>query len=123
MEEEISIPVLFGKNVQKYRKLAGLTQADFSKRLEITQKHLSIIETGTQFASAALISRISKELNVPPAALFGQDMNQEYFDNLYSSIDALVENKLKLFQDSLSLDIETKLNQKVSIILNNLMNH
>ncbi len=84
---------------------------------------LSIIETGTQFASAALISRISKELNVPPAALFGQDMNQEYFDNLYSSIDALVENKLKLFQDSLSLDIETKLNQKVSIILNNLMNH
>ena len=77
---ELDIPLLFGQNVQKYRKLAGLTQSELSKRLEISQKHLSIIETGTQFASASLISRICAELKVPPAALFGDDMNQQYFE-------------------------------------------
>ncbi|MBQ5470935.1 MAG: helix-turn-helix transcriptional regulator, partial [Treponema sp.] len=69
MEEmELDIPALFGKNVQKYRKQNGLTQAELSKQLEISQKHLSIIETGSQFASASLIARISKVLHVSPAA-------------------------------------------------------
>ena len=70
-ETELNIPILFGKNVQKYRKLAGLTQSELSKRLEITQKHLSIIETGTQFASANLIGKLSDVLKVSPGDLFG----------------------------------------------------
>ena len=97
MEEmELDIPALFGKNVQKCRKQNGLTQAELSKQLEISQKHLSIIETGSQFASASLIARISKVLHVSPAALFGEDINQEYMDNLY---DRLAEhiNKRSLF--------------------------
>ncbi|WP_294428423.1 helix-turn-helix transcriptional regulator [uncultured Treponema sp.] len=56
------ISQLFGRNVKKYRKLAGLTQEQLSERLGVSQKHLSIIETGTQFASASLIGRISEEL-------------------------------------------------------------
>ena len=64
---ELSIPELFGKNVQKYRKIAGLTQMELSKRLDITQKHLSVIENGSQFASASLIAKISQELKVTPA--------------------------------------------------------
>lgn len=69
--EKESIPKLFGRNVQKYRKKAGLTQEQLSERLGVSQKHLSIIETGTQFASASLIGRISEELNVTPGDLFG----------------------------------------------------
>lgn len=42
-----------------------------SEKLGISQKHLSIIETGTQFASASLIERICEELEVSPADLFG----------------------------------------------------
>ncbi len=66
-----SIPELFGRNVKKYRKMAGLTQEQLSERLGVSQKHLSIIETGTQFASAGLIGRISEELKVSPGDLFG----------------------------------------------------
>ena len=109
---ELDIPRLFGQNLQKYRKLAGLTQAELSKRLEITQKHLSIIETGTQFASASLISRICTELDIPPSALFGEDMNQEYFDHLYSRLATHMENKINWLKNSLSYELEQQLNEK-----------
>lgn len=69
--EKESIPQLFGRNVRKYRKARGLTQEQLSEKLEISQKHLSIIETGTQFASASLIGRISEVLEVSPGDLFG----------------------------------------------------
>ncbi len=69
--EKVSVSVLFGQNVKKYRKQAGLTQEQLSEQLGVSQKHLSIIETGTQFASASLIERISEVLKVSPADLFG----------------------------------------------------
>lgn len=103
MEKEgLNIPLLFGKNVQKYRKLAGLTQMELSKRLDITQKHLSIIETGTQFASANLIERICEELKVSPAALFGEDLNQAYMDKLYARLATHFENKINWLYANLS---------------------
>ena len=113
-ETELDIPHLFGKNVQKYRKLEGLTQAELSKRLEITQKHLSIIETGTQFASAALIAKISKELNIPPAALFGDDLSQVYFDNLYARLATHFENKINWLRSVLSDEITNHLDSKTN---------
>lgn len=69
--EKVSISVLFGQNVKKYRKQAGFTQEQLSEKLGVSQKHLSIIETGAQFASASLIGRISEVLKVSPADLFG----------------------------------------------------
>ena len=113
-ETELDIPDLFGKNVQKYRKLAGLTQSELSKRLEITQKHLSIIETGTQFASANLIARISKELNIPPAALFGDDLTQSYFDKLYARLATYMENKFNAMKNNLSVELSRQLDEKLS---------
>ena len=113
MEEmELNIPDLFGRNVQKYRKLAGLTQSELSKRLEITQKHLSIIETGTQFASANLIARISNELNIPPAALFGDDITQSYFDKLYARLATFMENKLNTMKTNITDEVIRQLNSK-----------
>lgn len=112
-ETELDIPDLFGKNVQKYRKMAGLTQSELSKRLEISQKHLSIIETGTQFASANLIARISKELNVPPAALFGDDLTQTYFDKLFARLATYMENKFNRMRVNLSTELSRQLDEKL----------
>ena len=111
-KSELSIPELFGKNVQKYRKLAGLTQTELSKRLDITQKHLSIIETGTQFASANLIAKISEVLEVTPAALFGEDINQHYIDSLYARLATHFENKINWLHTVLSREIDEKTNRK-----------
>lgn len=112
-ETELDIPDLFGKNVRKYRKIAGLTQSELSKRLEISQKHLSIIETGTQFASANLIARISKELNVPPAALFGDDLTQTYFDKLFARLTTYMENKFNTMRVNLSTELSRQLDEKL----------
>ena len=93
--EAESIAELFGKNVKKYRKEAGLTQEHLSERLGISQKHLSIIETGTQFASASLIGRISKELNVSLEYLLTGEEQK-------SSLSELTENEqtiVRVFKD------------------------
>jgi transcriptional regulator with XRE-family HTH domain len=88
MEEKIetreTIPQLFGKNLQKFRKQAGLTQEQLSERLGISQKHLSIVETGIQFASASLIQKICDELQVSPADMFGGS-NEEVITEIKKS--------------------------------------
>ena len=76
MEEEISIPVLFGKNVQKYRKLAGLTQADFAKRLGTTPKNLSILVRGEQSLSVDIANKLSRMLGT--SITFWLNLQQAY---------------------------------------------
>ncbi|MBR1912291.1 MAG: helix-turn-helix transcriptional regulator [Treponema sp.] len=110
-QEAESIPKLFGKNVQKYRKKAGLTQEQLSLKLQISQKHLSIIETGTQFASAQLIAKISSALDVPPAMLFGgyeHEVNYEQANATALLLEKFIQSQLSLIHTRLSI-IESKL--------------
>lgn len=64
---------IFAQNLRKYRKRAGFTQKQLSERLEISQKHLSFIETGSQFASASLIDKICDELKISCGELFASE--------------------------------------------------
>lgn len=91
-----SIPRLFGQNVRKYRKARGLTQEQLSERLGVSQKHLSIIETGIQFASASLIERLCEELSVAPADLFGGSRDEviEEIKKTRGMIMSLMMNEL-----------------------------
>ena len=98
--EKETIPQLFGKNVKKFRKMRKLTQEQLAEKLCISQKHLSIIETGTQFASATLIGKISEELNVLPGDLFGGTSNEFSKElsttrtTIISAIKALINSNL-----------------------------
>lgn len=94
-EPKNDIQKLFGNNVQKYRKKAGLTQDKLSEEIGITQKHLSIIETGKQFASVQVIEKISQVLGVPPSALFGEDMNITHINNLYLMITQYFDRRFE----------------------------
>lgn len=107
-KDKDEIAVLFGRNVKKYRKQAGLTQEQLSERLGVSQKHLSIIETGTQFASAGLIGRISTELKVSPGDLFGgsSDTIIEEIKKSRSMIMTMLANELRRHRSILSSDIE-----------------
>ncbi|MCR5621760.1 MAG: helix-turn-helix domain-containing protein [Treponema sp.] len=116
MEEKAeteSIPQLFGKNVQKYRKEVGLTQEQLSERLKISQKHLSIVETGTQFASASLIGKIAKELNVSPAMLFGGSRN----DINYAEVNAIAVMMQNVIQGRMSA-LESRLDRMEQLLQN-----
>lgn len=106
-EELVDIPLLLGQNVRKFRKMAGLTQSQLSERLEITQKHLSVIETGSQFASAPLIARICKELSVTPGMLFGGDMGSRHLAILQSMIHNLMNAKIESLYQRLHSEIQS----------------
>ena len=123
-QEKETIPVLFGRNVKKYRKLAKLTQEQLSERIGVSQKHLSIIETGTQFASASLIARLADTLNVSPGELFGGangDMKRE-IEKMRDEIMAMVSNEMRRQNDLLFSRIEELLTSGTKSKLNNLLN-
>ena len=109
---ESAIPKLFGKNVQKYRKKAGLTQEQLSIKLQISQKHMSIIETGTQFASAPLIGKIAEVLEVSPAMLFGgyeHEVNYEQANATALLLEQFIQTQMQVLYSRLD-KIEAKLN-------------
>jgi len=95
----INIPKLFGENLQKLRKQSGFTQDQLSEKLEISQKHLSMLETGTQFASASLISKICETLNIEPAELFERGLSENQSTKLFAKIANAMELSLKRNRD------------------------
>ena len=110
-----TIQQLFGRNVQKFRKQAGLTQEQLSERLGISQKHLSIIETGTQFASATLIAKLSETLQVTPADLFGgtsSDELKQQMGNVTATLMTFLANELTRMRTLLYADIEALLKKQ-----------
>ncbi len=92
-----TIQELFGRNLKKYRKQAGLTQEELSKKLDVTQKHLSILETGTQFASAPLIQKICEELKLSPGDLFGGTSDEviKHLNAMENRIMTMMLNELR----------------------------
>ncbi len=110
-EEAEGIPELFGRNVRKYRKRAGLTQEQLSERIKISQKHLSVIETGGQFASAPLIGRLSRELGVSPAMLFGGYAHEVNYEQANATVLLLRQN----IEGQLS-DINARLNRMEALL-------
>ncbi len=85
METLIDIPKLFGGNLRRLRKSRNLTQTQLAEMLDVTQKHLSVIETGTQFVSAPLIAKIASVLQVEPAELFGGTSSEARIVNAVST--------------------------------------
>lgn len=85
---------IFGNNLHSYRKLRGLSQEQLSEKLDISVKHLSTMETGKVFASAELIEKISKELNVSISALFYTPDEKSFDETDLSKIDMLLDQEL-----------------------------
>jgi len=104
---------IFAQNLKKYRKRAGLTQKQLSERLEISQKHLSFIETGVHFASASLIDRICRELNISCGDLFAseKDVNIKEVNMICAMMQNIMFPRLVTIESKLE-NIEKKLNKE-----------
>ena len=61
---------LLGKNVKKYRTLAGMGQTDLARKVGVQSQHISNIEAGRAFASADLVARLAAALDVSAEELF-----------------------------------------------------
>lgn len=116
--ELIDISKLFGENLRKLRKEANLTQEQLSEKLEISQKHLSKIETGNQFASAQLISKIANILELNPSQLFEildeATPTKELVNKIVSRVTANMMIEIKRQNDILY----NKLHQEIEEIKN-----
>ena len=60
----MDIKKIFGENLKKYRKLKKFTQEKLSEKIDISPKHLSLVENGAAFVSAEVIERLSDVLKV-----------------------------------------------------------
>jgi transcriptional regulator with XRE-family HTH domain len=90
----MGIKSIFGANVKYYRKKINLSQEQLAEQVEITPKHLSTIETGTVFVSAALLERLTKKLEVSASALFYSVEETPIDDNLLFQINQIVDGEL-----------------------------
>ena len=84
---------IFGNNLHSYRKLRGLSQEQLAEQLDISVKHLSTMETGKVFASAEMIEKIAKELNVSISALFYTPDEKSMDGSDLAKIDSILEEE------------------------------
>lgn len=54
-----------GEHIREWRKRRRLSQLDFSLEAEISQKHLSFIESGRSAPSRDMVLRLAERLNIP----------------------------------------------------------
>jgi transcriptional regulator with XRE-family HTH domain len=60
----------FGKNVQRYRKAAGLTQEKLGELTGLDRGYISGVERGVRNPAIQNIEKLAKALKVKPARLF-----------------------------------------------------
>ena len=60
----------FADRIRQARIAAGLTQKQLSERTEISQPHISQLESGKTLPSADTIARIAKATGIEPGKLF-----------------------------------------------------
>ena len=103
----MDVKKILGNNVKKYRKLFGYTQMQLAELLDIEQKHVSFIESGNSFPSAALITKIAEKFDIPPKNLFDFEP--------YPSIEQLKQNIIYMVNNLSDADVD-KIHNYVSYI-------
>lgn len=72
---------LIGANIQKYRKLARMTQESLAEALGLTSGHMTAIENGYTGISLPKFIEVSEILNVSADRLLGSDSSSELLSN------------------------------------------
>lgn len=65
----------FGKQLQKYRELAGYSQEDLAEKIDCSSIFISYIERGVKSPSLDTLVKLSNALNVSADVLLGKEMN------------------------------------------------
>lgn len=75
---EVNIYEQISKNIKKYRKIAGITQAVLAERVGVSHEFIRRIESkkGVKTFSVDTIWKISLVLNIEPGKLFEINMDE-----------------------------------------------
>jgi len=101
----MSIKAVFGANLRYYRKKRNLSQEELSELVDITPKHLSMIETGSAFVSADLLDRLTKNLGVSAAALFYAVDDAALDDSSLGVIDRIIDRELAKATEAIKVQL------------------
>ena len=76
---EINIYEQIAKNIKKYRKIAGISQAELAERVGVSHEFIRRNESkkGRKTFSVDTLWKVSVALNVNPGLLFEIDKSQE----------------------------------------------
>ncbi len=85
-----NIKILFGRKLRELRKKNNMTQAKLAELVNVDDKHISCIESGKNFPSPDLISRLSDAFKIEPKDLFEFYYLQEPED-LRNSINSMIK--------------------------------
>ena len=90
---------LFGKNLQKYRKLRKLTQEKLAELVGVDATSISSVETGKFFPTADNLQKIAGALNIKLETLFDFedfDSDQKNYDEIIGLINDFKQDKIKM---------------------------
>lgn len=75
---EVNIYEQIAKNIKKYRKIAGITQATLAEKVGVSHEFIRRIESkkGIKTFSVETIWKISLVLNINPGLLFDIDIDE-----------------------------------------------
>ncbi len=88
-----------GKNIQKYRKLNGITQEKLAEIIDVEINSISSIERGKYFPTAENLVKISNALNVklPDLFTFKDEYNcEDLLNEINSDLQLIKNQKTKL---------------------------
>ncbi len=92
----------FGKNLKKFRQIAGMTQDILSEKLGITSQHLSYLETGSRSPSFEVMVYAADAFNLSLSDLFvdsGKDSIGSKHKETMLKISQLTKNLSKEDQE------------------------
>ena len=71
-----------GKNVARYRRLSGLTQAELAERVSVSTAFISRVERGEKMVRVQTLYAISQVLGVSCDALLGEECPETHLRNI-----------------------------------------
>ena len=100
--------IMFSERLKKIRKNAGLTQEELASLIGVERSSIGKYESTSTIPSPAVLSRISKELNVTTDYLLGREEKKTAQGELPlpSEIDAIVDSCSKLSPEKLKIVLD-----------------
>lgn len=99
-----SLNIQIGDKIRYYRIKAGMTQEELAEYVDLSQKHISRIESGYHNSHFLTIVAIAKALDVPIDA-FVQDIdkgsNTSKIHTIMSEISKMDQYQLEMLEDNI----------------------
>lgn len=100
---------ILSHNIKQKRKSLGLTQYELAERLNVEDKYLSRLETGTSTPSFALLEKLADVFNITIAELFiteDTEIRKEFIKKINEQLKSANIEKLSLIAKIVDLILD-----------------